>query len=38
MANKTPQTNSFTIAHYILLFLVVALCIGIIAWVMVHAK
>lgn len=28
------QTNSFTIAHYILMFLVVVLCAGIIGWVM----
>ena len=30
------NTNSFTIAHYILLFLVAIICIGIIAWVMIH--
>lgn len=29
------NTNSFTIAHYILLFLVVGLCISIIAWIMI---
>lgn len=32
------NTNSFTIAHYILLFLVVALCIGIIAWILISAN
>lgn len=35
MAN---QTNSFTIAHYILLFLVVALCIGIVAWSIISSR
>lgn len=33
MAN---QTNSFSIAQYILLFFVVVLCIGIVAWTLVH--
>ena len=31
----TTNTNSFTIAHYILLFLVVGLCISIIAWILI---
>lgn len=31
------NTNSFTIAQYILLFLVAALCIGIVAWTMISA-
>ncbi len=35
MAN---QTNSFTIAHYILLFFVVGLCIGIAAWIMITTR
>lgn len=36
MAKKYKiNTNSFTIAHYILLFLVSALCIAIIAWIMI---
>ncbi len=35
MAKFKTNTNSFTIAHYILLFLVVILCISIIAWVMI---
>lgn len=30
-----PDTNSFTIAHYILLFLVIGLCICIVAWFMI---
>lgn len=30
------DTNSFSIAQYILLFLVVVLCIGIVAWTLVH--
>lgn len=30
-----PNTNSFTIAHYILLFLVAGICIVIIAWTMI---
>ena len=29
------NTNAFSIAHYILLFLVVGICIAIIAWVMI---
>ena len=36
--NKTKfktNINSFTIAHYILLFLVVGLCIVVIAWIMI---
>lgn len=35
---KKIKTNitSFTIAHYILLFFVVVLCVCIIAWVMIH--
>ncbi|MBR5153359.1 MAG: hypothetical protein IKW57_01010 [Alphaproteobacteria bacterium] len=37
MAKKfTTNTNSFTIAHYILLFMVTITCIGIIAWVMIN--
>lgn len=32
------NTNSFTIAHYILLFLVVGLCIGIAAWIMISSR
>ncbi|MBP3397461.1 MAG: hypothetical protein J6K82_00855 [Alphaproteobacteria bacterium] len=37
MAKKfKTNINSFTIAHYILLFLVVGLCICIIAWIMIH--
>lgn len=37
MAKKfTTNTSAFTISHYILLFLVTILCIGIIAWVMIH--
>ena len=40
MANKPTKKNSnntsaFTIAHYILLFLVTGLCISIIAWIMI---
>lgn len=36
MATKfKTNTNSFTIAHYILLFLVVIICIGIISWVII---
>ena len=36
MAKKfTHNTNAFSIAHYILLFLVVGLCISIIAWIMI---
>ncbi len=31
------QTNSFTIAHYILLFAVVVLSIGIISWTVIHS-
>ena len=31
-----PDTNAFTIAHYILLFLVTIICIGIIAWIMIN--
>jgi len=31
------QTNSFTIAHYILLFLVIVLCVAIIAWIAFQA-
>ena len=30
-----PSTNSFTIAHYILLFFVTTLCICIIAWIII---
>ena len=30
------NTNTFSIAHYILLFLVTILCIGIISWVMIR--
>lgn len=35
--NKTFKynTNAFTIAHYMLLFLVTGLCISIIAWIMI---
>lgn len=34
--NKNKQnTSAFTIAHYILLFLVTGLCISIIAWIMI---
>ncbi|MDO4424027.1 MAG: hypothetical protein Q4C08_04505, partial [Pseudomonadota bacterium] len=29
------NTSAFTIAHYILLFLVTGLCISIIAWIMI---
>ncbi len=29
------NTSAFTIAHYILLFLVVGLCIGVVAWVLI---
>ncbi len=29
------NTSAFSIAHYILLFLVVGLCIGVVAWVMI---
>lgn len=37
MARKfTTNTSAFTIAHYILLFLVTVTCIGIIAWVMIN--
>ena len=35
MAKFKTNTNSFTIAHYILLFLVTITCIGIIAWVII---
>lgn len=36
MATKfETNTNSFTISHYILLFLVVIICIGIISWVII---
>lgn len=39
MANKNTKfkinTTSFTIAHYILLFLVTGLCIVVIAWIMI---
>ncbi len=31
------QTNPFTIAHYILMFLVAGLCIGVVAWAMISA-
>lgn len=30
-----PNTNTYTIAHYILLFLVIGLCICIAAWIMI---
>ena len=33
---KTEKLNTFTIAHYILLFFVVVLCIGIVAWTLTH--
>ena len=36
MARFKTNTNSFTIAHYILLFLVIGLCICIIAWTMIR--
>lgn len=37
MAKKfNHNTNAFSIAHYILLFLVVGLCISIIAWIMIN--
>lgn len=32
------KTNPFTAAHYILLFLVVVLCIAIIAWIMISKQ
>jgi len=35
MAKFKVNTNSLTIAHYILLFLVTGLCIAIIAWVLI---
>ena len=35
MAKFKTNTNSFTIAHYILLFLVTGLCICIIAWIFI---
>ena len=35
MAKFKTNTNSFTIAHYILLFLVIGLCICIVAWIMI---
>ena len=35
MARFRTHITSFTIAHYILLFLVCGLCIGIIAWIMI---
>ena len=39
MAKKfKTNTSAFSIAHYILLFLVVALCIAIIAWVMIKTN
>ena len=30
------NTNSFTISHYILLFLVTGVCIGILGWIMIN--
>lgn len=36
MAKFKTNTNSFTIAHYILLFLVAGLCICIIAWIVIN--
>ena len=36
MARYKPNTNSLTIAHYILLFLVTILCICIIAWTIIY--
>ena len=35
MKKFKTNTNTFTIAHYILLFLVTGLCISILAWVMI---
>ena len=35
MARHNPNTTPFTIAHYILLFLVTVICICIIAWVII---
>ena len=35
MAKFKINTNSFTIAHYILLFLVTGICIAVIAWIMI---
>ncbi len=34
---KYQKINTFTIAHYILLFLVVVLCIGIVAWTLTRS-
>lgn len=37
MAKKfSTNTSAFSIAHYILFFLVVGICITVIAWVMIH--
>lgn len=36
MAKFKTNTTTFTIAHYIFLFFVIFLCIGIIAWIMIH--
>lgn len=35
---KYQKTNTFTIAHYILLFFVVVLCIGIVAWTLTRSN
>lgn len=35
---KTEKLNTFTIAHYILLFFVVVLCIGIVAWTLARSS
>jgi len=34
---KNQKINTFTIAHYILLFFVVVFCIGIVAWTLTHS-
>jgi hypothetical protein len=36
MPKFKTNISSFTISHYILLFLVTIICIGVIAWVLIH--
>lgn len=38
MKTNTQKLNTFTIAHYILLFFVVVLCIGVVAWTLTRGS